>query len=154
MHEATWPWVNWLRPSWSRKDLLTACGNVLVGNIFLVSSRLVSSCVVFLGPLGGRSGASFDLREGLPGASSGPPEGPLAASGGPGPLWSRSRPLWVRPWPALGDLLRLRWRLLGRSWPDLEPLLASLGPLLGPPGPLLGSLGPLLAAKIGFSRKP
>ena len=154
MHEASWPRVKWLRLSWSRKDFLTACGSVLVGPISLVSSRLVSSCVVFLRPLRGRLGAAFGPREGLSGSSLGPPGVPRAASGALGPLLGHCWPLWVRAWAAPGDLLALRWRLLGRSWADLGPLLGPPGPLLGPPRALLGPLWPLLAAQTLFSRKP
>ena len=124
MHEASWPRVKWLRLSWSAKDFLTACGSVLFGTVSRVSSRLVSSCVVLLGPLGNRSGTSFGSLGGLLGAG---PLGPILAALGP---------------------------LLGRSWPDLRPLLAPLGPVLGPPGPLLGPLEPLLAAKTEISREP
>ena len=46
MHEVSWPRVKGLRPTWSRKDLLTACGSVLVVTISLGASRLVSSCAV------------------------------------------------------------------------------------------------------------
>ena len=53
MHEVSWRRVKWLRPSWSRKDLLTACGRVLVDTISLGASRLVSSCgVPLLDPSG------------------------------------------------------------------------------------------------------
>ena len=96
------------------KDFLTACGSVLVGTVSLVSSRRVSSCVVLLGPFGGRSGTSFGSLGGLLGTS----WGPLGSS-----------------WGSLGGVLGR----LGSNFSDLGALLGSLGVLLGSLGGLLGA---------------
>ena len=133
MHAASWPRVKWLRPSWSRKDFLTACGSVLVGTISLISHRLVSSCVVLLGPLGGRSVSSLGSLGGLGifGPSCGLPGGIWA----PGPLLGRSWPLWGRAWPAPGSLLGRPWRPLGRSrWPLGRQMAAQGKPKRPPDG--------------------
>ena len=156
MHAASWPGVKWLRLSWSRKDFLRACGSVLVGTISFISSRLVYSCVVLLGPLGGRSRGSLGPLGGLlgpPGASLGPPRQHLGPWSAPRQLLAALGPCLARSWEPLGPALAALRPFLGRSWPDLGPLLAPLGPL-GAPGPLLGPLGPLLAPKTRFSRKP
>ena len=138
MHEVPWPGVQWLRLSWSRKDFLTACGSVLVDTIFLISSRLVSSCVVLLGPLGGRSGSSL----GSLGASWGPLWALLGGIWAPGPLLGRSWPLWGRAWPAP----RSSWAGLGCSSAVLGPILGRSWPLLACFGASWASLGAYWAA--------
>ena len=144
MHEASWLLVKWLRLSWSRKDFLTACGSVLVGTISFVFSRLVSSCVVLLGPLGGRSESSLGSLGRLLGSNLGPPgaspaaSGPLVRSwaapgrsgavpgpllGAPGPALAALRPFLGRSWAAPG----LSWPALGASWASLGASWAALG---------------------------
>ena len=133
MHEASWPRGKWLRPSWSRKDFLPVCGNVLVG-ISLVFSRLVPFCAVLLGPLGGRSGASVGSLGGFWGAWLSPPAASPAASGPLGRSWSAPGRSGAVP----GSLLGASWAGLGGSWAALGPILGRSWPLLARSWGLLG----------------
>ena len=146
MHAASWPRVKWLRLSWSRKDFLTACGSVLVGTISLISSRLVSSCVVLVGPLGGRSGSSLGSLGCLLEASwaplwalLGPPRRHLGPWSAPGPLLAALGPCLARSWGLLGPILAALGPLLGRSWPDLRPGFGASWASLGASRAALGS---------------
>ena len=166
MHGVSWRRVKWLRPSWSRKDLLTACGSVLVDTISLGASRLVSSCgVPLLDPSGLVSVLCLLVLS------------PLilflwACFLDPWLLWSCLllsylivAPLVASPLDValLGFALGLLWSRLQAFWKALgEPLGASRGPfgalletlggLWGPwaaPGPLPAPLGPSLASSWG-----
>ena len=163
MHEVSWRRVKWLRPSWSRKDLLTACGSVLVDTISLGASRLVSSCgVPLLDPSGLVSVLCLLVLSPLilflwacfldprllwsclllsylivaPLVAS-PLDVALLGFVSLGLLWSRLQAFWK----ALGEPL-------GVSRGHLGALPGTLGGLWGPwatPGPLPASLGPFLA---------
>ena len=148
MHGVSWRRVKWLRPSWSRKDLLTACGSVLVDTISLGASRLVSSCgVPLLDPSGLVSVLCLQVLS------------PLvlflwACFLDPRLLWSCLllsylivAPLVASPLDValLGFALGLLWSRLQAFRKALgEPLGASRGPfgaLLGTPWRPLGPLG-------------
>ena len=46
MHEASWPWVKWLRPSWSRKTFCQLADLSALISSPPVLSPLLSSCLV------------------------------------------------------------------------------------------------------------
>ena len=145
MHEVSWRRVKWLRPSWSRKDLLTACGSVLVDTISIGASRFVSTASLLLSYLivAPLIASPFDVA--LLGFALGLPWSRLQAFrkalGEPpgasrGPLGA----LLGTPWRPLGPLGRsgaapgpsgsLPGPHLGASWADL-------GGSWAPPGPIL-----------------
>ena len=146
MHEVSWRRVKWLRPSWSRKDLLTACGSVLVDTISIGASRFVSTASLLLSYLIVAPLVASPLDVTLLGFAL-------------GLLWSRLQAFRK----ALGEPLGASWgpfgALLGTPWRPLGPLGrsgAAPGPSGSLPGPLLGAswvdlggswaaLGPILA---------
>ena len=137
MHEASWHWVKWLRPSLSGKtfcQLVEACWLAPSPLSPLVLSPLVLCSWGFL-----RAACELLL------ASRGPPWALLGSQGRP-----------LGPWAAPGAQLASLGPCLGRSRGPLGPPLAILGPLLGrpwaSPHPPLGAPGALFAAKGDFSR--
>ena len=145
MHEVSWRRVKWLRPSWSRKDLLTACGSVLVDTISIGASRFVSTASLLLSYLivAPLIASPFDVA--LLGFALGLPWSrlqafrkalgePLGASRGPlgallGTPWRPLGPLG-RSGAAPGPSGSLPGPLLGASWADLGGAWAALGPIL------------------------
>ena len=145
MHEVSWRRVKWLRPSWSRKDLLTACGSVLVDTISIGASRFVSTASLLLSYLivAPLIASPFDVA--LLGFALGLPWSrlqafrkalgePLGASRGPfgallGTPW-RSQGHLGRSGAAPGPSGSLPVPLLGASWADLGGAWAALGLIL------------------------
>ena len=145
IHEESWRRVKWLRPSWSRKDLLTACGSVLVDTISIGASRFVSTASLLLSYLivAPLIASPFDVA--LLGFALGLPWSrlqvfrkalgePLGASRGPlgallGTPWRPLGPLG-RSGAAPGPSGSLPGPLLGASWADLGGAWAALGPIL------------------------
>ena len=110
MHEVSWRRVKWLRPSWSRKDLLTACGSVLVDTISIGASRFVSTASLLLSYLIVAPLVASPLDVALLGFAL-------------GLLWSRLQAFWK----ALGGPLEAFWGPPG----DLLAASGALGPLRG-----------------------
>ena len=130
MHEASWHWVKWLRPSLSGKtfcQLVEACWLAPSPLSPLVLSPLVLSSWGFLGaawePLLASRGPPWALL-----GSQGRPLGPLGRS------WGTARLSGSVPGPLLGA----SWASVGDSWAALGPPLSLSLPILGCPGRLLG----------------
>ena len=129
MHEASWHWVKWLRPSLSGKtfcQLMEACWLAPSPLSPLVLSPLVLCCWGFLG-------AAWELLL----ASRGPPWALLGSQGRPlgllGRSWGTARLSGSVPGPLLGA----SWASVGDSWAALGPPLGLSSPILGCPGRLL-----------------
>ena len=113
MHGVSWRRVKWLRPSWSRKDLLTACGSVLVDTISIGASRFVSTASLLLSYLivAPLIASPFDVA--LLGFAL-------------GLLWSRLQAFWK----ALGEPRGISRGPFGAFLEDLWAASGALGPLL------------------------
>ena len=140
MHEASWHWVKWLRPSLSGKtfcQLVEACWLAPSPLSPLVLSPLVLCSWGFRGLLG----RSWGPRGGL--------WGPWAA---PGAQLASLGPCLGRSWGPLGPPLATLGPLLGRPWASPHPSWVVLDASWASPVPPLGAPGALLAAKGDFSR--